>query len=133
MPGIKLIYVSKRVPRKTGQMNKRNPTTINDLFTKTTTITKCATFTGPTVLPLLSECPIGTYADVVRRVCLRCPANSHTDGEYTSVESCICDAGFQRGGQGQEHCIGKFPMITSSNGNLFRLTITLCGEFTGHR
>ena len=24
-------------------------------------------------------------------------------------------------------------MITSSNGNIFRLTVPLCGEFTGHR
>ena len=26
-----------------------------------------------------------------------------------------------------------FPMMTSSNGNIFRVTGPLCGEFTGHR
>ena len=94
---------------------------------------KSATVTEPSFLLLLLECPIGTFVDVVGHVCLRCPPNSHTDGEYTSIESCICDAGFQPGGQGQEHCVGKFPMITLSDGNLFHATGPLCGEFAGHR
>ena len=28
---------------------------------------------------------------------------------------------------------GKYRMMTSSNGNIFRVTGPLCGEFTGHR
>ena len=30
-------------------------------------------------------------------------------------------------------CVWKFSMMTSSNGNIFRVTCHLCGEFTGPR
>ena len=46
--------------------------------------------------------------------------------------TCRCTAGF-RGTRCEESELRLGPMMTSSNGNIFRITGHLCGEFTGHR
>ena len=40
---------------------------------------------------------------------------------------CVCRSTWLR------HTVGVVVMMTSSNGNIFRVTVPLCGEFTGHR
>ena len=63
-------------------------------------------------------CPVNTYQSE-ERICVPCPANSHTAGDGNIREGCICDEGFTGSAGG------------SCNGNVSCLHSNHCFQISG--
>lgn len=75
------------------------------------------------------ECPVNTYKSAGSNRCVRCPANSHTNGTAKiSMNDCVCNTGYRTGLDSRNHCQDIDECRTAAH-NCTKLCVNTPGGF----